>query len=256
MTDNRPWITLPYTAFDIESTGVDVVNDRIVTAAIIHIDPPQDNETGVRITRRNWLLNPGIDIPQAATDIHGITNDMAREHGQHYDAGYADIRQTLDRAWADGRMVVAYNASFDLGMMHHQGLPRLWPALAPGPVCDPYVLDHMLTQKHRAHRLTNTADHHRVRLDSAHDAYEDALAAARIAFKLRDHPALRHRTVDWLMSSQARSHRARQQSLIEYFTEAGRSDDVADVDVHWPVRGVDTSSTPTHPPVDASTYQF
>lgn len=253
MPDTRPWITLSYTAFDLETTGVDVVNDRIVTAAIIHIDPPQDNETGVRITRRNWLLNPGIDIPQGATDIHGITNDMAREHGQHYDAGYADIRQTLDRAWADGRMVVAYNASFDLGMMHHQGLPRLWPALTPGPVCDPYVLDHLVDKYRKgSRRLDAIAKHYRVRLDDAHDAHEDAITAARVAYRMRTLPALRDRSVEWLMNAQANAHRARQEHLVEYFTSKGQ--DASDVDVHWPVRGVDTSNT--RQPVDASTYQF
>lgn len=241
-TDTRPWITLPYTAFDLETTGIDVAEDRIVTAAIIHITPGQEP------VRRQWLLNPDRDIPESATEVHGITTEFARANGQHYGAGYDEIRQELDMAWYTGRLVIAFNASFDLGMMHHQGLRLAHEPLTPGAVFDPYVVDRMLTQKHRSRKLEPSAQHHRVRLDNAHDAEADALAAARITYRLREHPALRGRSVAWLMAAQQRTHRTHQEHLAEYFTSKGQ--DASDVDPHWPIRGVDTQ------PVDASTFTF
>lgn len=249
MSDNRPWITLPYTAFDLETSGVDVINDRIVTAAIVHIEPGQPPT----ISRNSWLLDPGIDIPETATDVHGITTEYAHTYGQDYTNGYFEIREALDRAWASGRIVVAFNASFDLGMMHHQGLTLGHPPLNPGPVCDPYVLDHMVDKYRKgSRRLDAIAKHYDVRLDGAHDAHEDAITAARVAYRMRTLPALRERSVDWLMTAQANAHRARQEHLAEYFTSKGQ--DASDVDVHWPIRGVDTSNTPL--PVDASTFRF
>ncbi len=54
--------------FDIEATGTDVAKDRIVQLAAM-------NSNGVKF---NWLVNPQIPIPEEATAIHGITNEMVR----------------------------------------------------------------------------------------------------------------------------------------------------------------------------------
>lgn len=52
-----PWTNGPWLAFDLETTGVDVTADRIVTATLLHIE-------GSHIDAHNWLVNPGIDIPE------------------------------------------------------------------------------------------------------------------------------------------------------------------------------------------------
>ena len=54
--------------FDLETTGIDVVNDRIVEISILKVDISGNEE---------WLpsrINPGIPIPAAATAIHGISD--------------------------------------------------------------------------------------------------------------------------------------------------------------------------------------
>ena len=53
---------MPLAAFDLETTGVDVTRDRIVTATIITID-------GSQVHTDEWLLDPGIDIPDGAAKI-------------------------------------------------------------------------------------------------------------------------------------------------------------------------------------------
>jgi len=59
--------------FDIESTGLNVVRDRIVQIALIKYfkdgKPPQELE---------MLINPGIPISQEAMDVHGITPDKLK----------------------------------------------------------------------------------------------------------------------------------------------------------------------------------
>ena len=69
------WTDGPLLGFDTETTGVDVDNDRIVTAALVRRDA-----TGTHV--RSWLIDPGVDIPEAAAAIHGVSTEHAREHGR------------------------------------------------------------------------------------------------------------------------------------------------------------------------------
>lgn len=62
-------IERPIAFFDLETTGIDPVNDRIVEISILKIFPNGNKELK---TRR---VNPEIEIPKSATEIHGITNE-------------------------------------------------------------------------------------------------------------------------------------------------------------------------------------
>lgn len=59
----------PICFFDIESTGTNVVKDRIVEISILKIFPNGNRES------RTWLVNPGIPIPEEVIAIHGISNE-------------------------------------------------------------------------------------------------------------------------------------------------------------------------------------
>ncbi len=61
---------MEYVVFDIETTGLDTENDRIVELGAIRI---KDDEV---VGEFNELINPGIEIPQIVTNINGITNEM------------------------------------------------------------------------------------------------------------------------------------------------------------------------------------
>ncbi|MGH1435961.1 MAG: exonuclease domain-containing protein [Lewinella sp.] len=61
--------------FDIESTGLHVIRDRIIQIALIKYSgkgkPPEE---------RTYLVNPGIPISEEAMNVHGITpKDVARK---------------------------------------------------------------------------------------------------------------------------------------------------------------------------------
>ncbi|MBU8870990.1 MAG: 3'-5' exonuclease [Gemmatimonadales bacterium] len=58
----------PLAVFDLETTGTDVKNDRIVQLAVIRIEPD-----GTRTTLET-LVNPQCPIPPGATAVHGITD--------------------------------------------------------------------------------------------------------------------------------------------------------------------------------------
>jgi len=59
----------PLVFFDLETTGVNIATDRIVEISILKVFPNGNKES------KTWLVNPEIEIPKEASDIHGITNE-------------------------------------------------------------------------------------------------------------------------------------------------------------------------------------
>jgi DNA polymerase-3 subunit epsilon len=62
-------LTRPLAFFDLETTGVQVADDRIVEISIIKLLPSGEEQVFTR------LVNPGRPIPKEATDVHGITDE-------------------------------------------------------------------------------------------------------------------------------------------------------------------------------------
>lgn len=67
------YINTPLIFFDLETTGVDVVNDEIVSATFIKVDPMSECQLVLEL-----LCRTNKPIPKEASDVHGITNDMVR----------------------------------------------------------------------------------------------------------------------------------------------------------------------------------
>lgn len=224
---------MPLAAFDIESSGTDVFTDFIVTATAVTID-------GANVHADEWLLQPpdGREIPEGATNVHGITTERARAEGTPYAEGYREIRDRLETVWAKDFLMCIMNASFDCSMMHHQGIALGHPPLEVGAVVDPFVLDKALDRFRKGKRnLAALCAHYGVKLGDAHDATADALGAARLAWKMLRRPELASfADVESLMSAQAQWRADQQQSLHEYFLRQGNHDAAASVSGEWPVQ--------------------
>ncbi|HPE19011.1 MAG TPA: 3'-5' exonuclease [Tenuifilaceae bacterium] len=63
----------PLVFIDLETTGIDIVNDRIVEIAVLKLFP--DGKEEFKVMR----INPGIPISPEATAVHGITNDDVKD---------------------------------------------------------------------------------------------------------------------------------------------------------------------------------
>jgi DNA polymerase-3 subunit epsilon len=59
----------PLVFFDLETTGIQIATDRIVEISILKVFPNGNKES------KTWRVNPEIEIPKEASDIHGITNE-------------------------------------------------------------------------------------------------------------------------------------------------------------------------------------
>ena len=220
--------------FDLETTGIDVTRDRIVTAHVGLLDG-----TGAVIRARDWFADPGVPIPDGAAAIHGITTAQAQAEGRPAAEVVAEIGDALRALLDAGIPVVAYNAPYDFSLLKHEALRHgLEPIESPSPVIDPLVVDKTYDRYRRGKRtLSAVAAHYAVRLDDAHDAGADAVAAGRVA------QALAERFAPWLPPTAAELHtrqigwaRAQAASLTEYFVQIGRLDPDDEVDGNWPVR--------------------
>ncbi|RMG48904.1 MAG: 3'-5' exonuclease [Acidobacteria bacterium] len=96
----------PLTAFDLEATGTDIANDRIVEIGIVRLEP-----AGARRSFRT-LVDPGIPIPPAATAVHGIRDEDVRGAPK-----LAEIADTIHELF-DGADIAGFNSlRFDLPLL-------------------------------------------------------------------------------------------------------------------------------------------
>ncbi|MCI1207213.1 MAG: 3'-5' exonuclease [Microbacteriaceae bacterium] len=177
-SDTPPEWAQHLAVFDTETTGVDTRTARIVSAGIAEIDAQ-----GAVVSRRDWLIDPGVEIPWAATRVHGITTQRARDEGLRPADAIAQILGELRGIFGRGVPVVAYNAPYDFSILRAEAerldLP---PLITPSPIVDPLVIDKEVDTYRRGKRtLGVTCEHYAVRLDNAHDSMADAVAAGRLA---------------------------------------------------------------------------
>lgn len=225
----------PFAAFDIETTGTDRESDRIVTAAVSLVGAELPGE------HRAWLVDPGIEIPTGAAAIHGITTEMARNDGSSPGEAVEEITSLLARHVLAGAPVVAFNANFDLTILDREasrhGVAPLLERVGGTHgmlVIDPFVLDRQFDRFRKGKRtLQAVCRHYRVPFDEAHTANADAIAAARLAYKLGAVvPELRELDPGDLYRKQI-SWAAKQASLLEeYFKGQGNDERVEGV---WPI---------------------
>lgn len=62
-------LTKPICFFDLETTGVNITNDRVVEISILKVFPNGNKES------KTWLVNPEMPIPAVVSAIHGVTDE-------------------------------------------------------------------------------------------------------------------------------------------------------------------------------------
>jgi DNA polymerase-3 subunit epsilon len=73
-------LTKPLVFFDLETTGLNISSDRIVSIAITKISPDHSPEgAGTKTEKKYALVNPEMPIPKESSDIHGITDEMVKD---------------------------------------------------------------------------------------------------------------------------------------------------------------------------------
>lgn len=249
------WADGPLLALDLETTGTDTANDRLVAAAVVSIVP---GKTPVTWT---WLADPGVDIPPEAAEIHGITSEHARQHGQDAASVVAEVVDTLLSVWSETTPLCAFKACFDLSLLHAEVRRHHQRDLEiAGPVVDPLCIDRAVDRYRKGQRtLSALCEHHSVRQNGAHTSEGDALATARLAWRLakRYPDQVGSLPLATLHKQQVGWYRTQQRSFADYLDRLARqASDRADAEQlrqraarvrteadDWPLRKEMTSAT-------------
>ncbi|GGQ18899.1 3'-5' exonuclease [Streptomyces virginiae] len=223
--------------FDLETTGTEPGESRIVTAAVVEV------RGGAVQERRAWLADPGIPIPEGASAIHGISTERAVAEGRPVREVADEVAEALVAHWRTGAVVVAYNAAFDLTLLSAElarhGLPSLADRLGgeeTGPVVDPLTIDRAVDRFRRGKRtLEAVCGVYGVTLEEAHDAGADALAAVHVARAIAErHPQVAELTPADLHARQGTWHARWARDFQSYLRRQGTPDAV--IDTAWPLR--------------------
>jgi DNA polymerase-3 subunit epsilon len=101
----------PLAFIDLETTGINLGTDRIVEIAIVKI-----LTDGSKSVKRK-LINPEMPIPQAASEVHGITNEMVKDA-----PSFRQVAQEL-KQMLDGCDLAGYNSNrFDIPLLMEEFL--------------------------------------------------------------------------------------------------------------------------------------
>lgn len=96
----------PLAIIDLETTGIDLATDKIVEIAIVKLMPDGT------IQKKRKLVNPQKPIPQASSNVHGITDEMVRD-APAFKQIANEIKQFLNNCDLGG-----YNSNrFDIPML-------------------------------------------------------------------------------------------------------------------------------------------
>lgn len=101
----------PLAFFDLETTGLDITNDRIVEIAILKMLPDGNKET------YHKKVNPEMPIPAESSAIHGITDEMVKN-----EPTFKDLAEEI-AAFIDDSDLGGYNSNkFDIPVLAEEFL--------------------------------------------------------------------------------------------------------------------------------------
>lgn len=226
-----PVYTWPMCALDTETTGVDSFTDRVVTCSMIY-DDGKGNQT-----ERDWLINPGIEIPEGASNVHGITTEKAQAEGITPQEGLRQIAESMIPMIDAGVPLVIYNAPYDLTLLLAE-FERYGISFSHefNRVIDPYVIDKAIDKFRKGKRtLTITAEHYGYDLgDSAHAADADNKAAIHVARAVIQKGFTDDSSIEEIHETQIHWKAEQSASFQAYLRRTKEPDAV--IDGQWPVR--------------------
>ena len=174
---DRPLTEVEFVAFDLETTGLFPVVNRIVEFGAVRF-----RLDGRELGTWEQLVNPECPIPPGVTDIHGITDAMVRGQPTWAQAlpGFLDF---LGRTEA---ILLAHNATFDLGFLNFAAA-KTGLTLPASPVIDTLDLARTCVRGAPSCRLEYLV----VRLGLAESEDHRALSDSRLVLALFTHLASR-----------------------------------------------------------------
>ncbi len=156
--------------FDIETTGLSVVNCRITEIGAVKI------AGGKVIDRFNTFVNPEMPIPEEVVKLTSITDEMVADAPKINDA----LKAFLD--FAGDRLLIAHNAGFDTGFI--RAAARQCGCPFKNAYMDTVALSRFLNTDLNSHKLDVVAKYYGLGDFNHHRACDDAEMLANIYFAM------------------------------------------------------------------------
>lgn len=222
-----------FLVFDTETSGIDVFEDRIVQCVIGIAD-----RQGNILEHREWIIDPGIEIPTEASDVNGWTTERVRAEGKDPKTALTEIRDVFDEHWT--LPWVAYNSVFDISILDNE-FKRHRVSMSWGQwvyekigIFDPLVVIRVKEKFVKGNKKLNTvATRYGIPFneEDLHDALADVTLTAKVAV------AIRNKYGRFLNSELAEMHRKWSEGMRQYLLRVGKTaEDVANLNGSWPVQ--------------------
>ncbi|MGG3572130.1 PolC-type DNA polymerase III [Bacillus gobiensis] len=161
-----------YVVFDVETTGLSAVYDTIIELAAVKI------HNGEIVDRFERFANPHHPLSATTIELTGITDDMVK------DAPDVDVIIREFKEWIKDDILVAHNASFDMGFLNVAYKKLLKTDKAANPVIDTLELGRFLYPEFKNHRLNTLCKKFDIELTQHHRAIYDAEATGYLLLKM------------------------------------------------------------------------
>ncbi len=169
---NRLLADETYVVFDVETTGLSAVYDTIIELAAVKV------RGGEIIDRFESFANPHQSLSATIIDLTGITDDMLT------DAPNVDEVLAKFKEWIGDDILVAHNASFDMGFLNVGYKKHLGEEKAKNPVIDTLELGRFLYPELKNHRLNTLCKKFDIDLTQHHRAIYDCEATGFLLIKM------------------------------------------------------------------------
>lgn len=228
---------LKLVTFDTETDGVDTDNCRIITCFMRAKDGDEV------VFERNWVLDPGVEIPEEASDVHGMTTEWIRGNGRKNVAeAIKEISENLIKFAKEGFIVTGYNNSFDLKILEaevlrHTDYPLPW-AVQKVRFLDPVHFSRKFDKfKKGGHKLIDVAKRQGLEIedDRLHAADYDVEVTEKLVpiFLSRAWREMKYSVkgktpdqfIDDLQELQDNWNREWAEGITEYFAKTDKRDD-------------------------------
>lgn len=173
MIDVELFSECPLAVVDVETTGLDPEQDRVIEIGVVHMQGGEVQDV------YQSLVNPQRDLPPEVVNITGIQPEQLTD-APTFDLIAADVARMLE-----GRAFVAYNLAFDRAFVKGE-LERAGLAFVDTVFLDPLIFVRELHRNEGSKRLGAVAERLGIPLDDAHRAAADAEAAGRVLYALAE----------------------------------------------------------------------
>ncbi|WP_405082614.1 PolC-type DNA polymerase III [Paenibacillus chitinolyticus] len=156
-----------YVVFDIETTGLSVLNNKIIEIAGVKV------QEGKEIDRYSTFIQPHEKIPYHIQQLTNITDEMVKDAPELAD----ELPKFID--FIGDSVLVAHNARFDIGFIQ-ANLKRLGHPQMTNAVLDTLEMARLLFPSMKNHRLNTLSDKFKVSLENHHRAIDDTIALGHV----------------------------------------------------------------------------